>query len=109
MSHNPNPENGRRLSSVFSCTYILSRLLYGARLSILIFHRVLPVRDPLFPDLPDAERFDEILRWMKSWFNVLPLDQAVHPSGDATRDIRIRALHDHADIDATTVPSPVFA
>ena len=47
-----------------------------ARLSILIFHRVLPAPDPFFPDLPDRARFNEILTWLKSWFTVLPLDDA---------------------------------
>lgn len=49
----------------------------GARLSTLIFHRVLPAPDPLFPDETDARRFAEVCGWLKSWFNVLPLDQAV--------------------------------
>ncbi|CAH1747216.1 Carbohydrate esterase family protein [Thauera humireducens] len=51
----------------------------GARgkLSILIFHRVLPRPDPLFPDEPDAARFDELMQLIAAWFNVLPLDEAV--------------------------------
>lgn len=48
-----------------------------ARLSILIFHRVSLVPDPLFPDEMHACRFDELCGWLASWFNVLPLDQAV--------------------------------
>ncbi|MEO6747907.1 MAG: polysaccharide deacetylase family protein [Caldimonas sp.] len=48
-----------------------------ARLSILIFHRVLAAPDPLFPHEVDAARFDAICGWVRSWFNVLPLDQAV--------------------------------
>ncbi len=48
-----------------------------ARLSVLIFHRILPKPDPLLTGEPDAREFDEILGWMKSWFNVLPLDDAV--------------------------------
>ena len=47
------------------------------RLSILIFHRVLPVPDPLFPGEVDARRFDELLGWFRAWLNVLPLDEAV--------------------------------
>lgn len=47
------------------------------RLSILIFHRVLPQVDPLFPDEPDAARFDQLMNWVRTWFNVLPLDHAV--------------------------------
>jgi peptidoglycan/xylan/chitin deacetylase (PgdA/CDA1 family) len=47
------------------------------RLSILIFHRVLPSPDPLFPDLPDAAEFNGMLGWLNSWFNLLPLQQAI--------------------------------
>lgn len=48
-----------------------------ARLSILIFHRVHARPDRLFPEEPDCRRFDEILGWLKSWFNIIPLDQAI--------------------------------
>lgn len=48
-----------------------------ARLSVLIFHRVLDAPDPLFPDEIDAARFDTICSWLGGWFNVLPLDEAV--------------------------------
>ena len=49
----------------------------AARLSTLIFHRVLPRADPLFPDEMDAARFDELCTWLRGWFNVLPLAQAL--------------------------------
>ena len=52
-------------------------LLSSNRLTILIFHRVLASPDPIFPDEPDAARFDEMMGWIKSWFNVIPLDVAV--------------------------------
>lgn len=47
-----------------------------ARLSVLIFHRVLREPDPLFPSEVCASRFDALLGWVKQWFNVLPLDEA---------------------------------
>jgi len=47
-----------------------------ARLSILIFHRVLPRPDDLCPDEPDAARFEQELHWISRWFQVLPLDDA---------------------------------
>jgi len=50
----------------------------GARLSVLIFHRVLASPDPLFPDEPDAARFDQVCAWLAGWFKVLPLDLAVN-------------------------------
>ena len=48
-----------------------------ARLSVLIFHRVLPAPDALFPDEIDASRFNELCGWLKGWFNMLSLDDAV--------------------------------
>jgi peptidoglycan/xylan/chitin deacetylase (PgdA/CDA1 family) len=48
-----------------------------ARLSILIFHRVLDERDPLFPETPDIAEFRATMRWVRQWFNVLALDEAV--------------------------------
>lgn len=48
-----------------------------ARLSILIFHRVLDRADPLFPETPTAGEFEAQMRWVRSWFNVLPMDLAV--------------------------------
>lgn len=48
-----------------------------ARLSVLIFHRVLPERDAIFPDEMFAARFDHVCGWLASWFNVMPLDKAV--------------------------------
>lgn len=47
------------------------------RLSVLIFHRVLSEPDPLFPEEMHARRFDALCGWLASWFNVLPLDEAV--------------------------------
>ena len=49
----------------------------SGRLSILIFHRVHSAPDPLFPDEPDVARFEKIALWLKTWFNVLPLDEAI--------------------------------
>lgn len=49
----------------------------GGRLSVLIFHRVLSEPDPLFPEEMHARRFVEMCGWLASWFNVIPLDQAV--------------------------------
>ena len=47
------------------------------RLSVLIFHRVLPEPDPLFPEDMHARRFDELCGWLRSWFKILALDEAV--------------------------------
>lgn len=63
-----------------------------AKLSILIFHRVLPAPDPIFPYEVDASYFDELLGWLKSWFNVLPLDQAVTALQAGTLPARAAAI-----------------
>jgi len=55
---------------------LLSATAARGRLSILIFHRVLPRPDDIFPDEVHAQRFDHICAWLKAWFRVLPLDQA---------------------------------
>jgi peptidoglycan/xylan/chitin deacetylase (PgdA/CDA1 family) len=47
------------------------------RLSILIFHRVLAEPDPIFPSEVDATQFDTMCQWLASWYQVLPLDEAV--------------------------------
>lgn len=62
------------------------------RLSILIFHRVLPALDPLFPSEQDGRRFDDVLRWLGRWFRVLPLDQAVGHLGQGTLPARAAAI-----------------
>jgi peptidoglycan/xylan/chitin deacetylase (PgdA/CDA1 family) len=48
-----------------------------SRLSVLVFHRVLPEPDPLFPGEMHTSRFNAVCGWLQSWFNVLPLDEAV--------------------------------
>ena len=48
-----------------------------AHLSVLIFHRVLPGPDLLFPDEMHGRRFDALCGWLASWLKVLPLDEAV--------------------------------
>ncbi len=56
---------------------LLSPAGQRARLSILIFHRVLRQPDPLMPGEVDAVVFDRICGWLAQLFKVLPLDQAV--------------------------------
>lgn len=46
-------------------------------LTILIYHRVLALTDPLQPDILDTVAFDAQIQLVKSLFNVLPLHQAI--------------------------------
>jgi peptidoglycan/xylan/chitin deacetylase (PgdA/CDA1 family) len=48
-----------------------------AKLSILIYHRVLPQTDPLFPNEATVESFDAQMAMLKAVFNVLPLPEAI--------------------------------
>ncbi len=48
-----------------------------ASLTILIYHRVLPETDPIFPAETTVATFDRDMALLKSVFNVLPLPEAV--------------------------------
>lgn len=63
-----------------------------ARLSILIFHRVLAAPDPLFPSEPTVESFDAQMGLLKSLFNVLPLPEAVERLQAGTLPARAAAI-----------------
>ncbi|WP_421621972.1 polysaccharide deacetylase family protein [Alkalilimnicola ehrlichii] len=54
------------------------------RLSILIYHRVLPAPDPLLPGEPDAARFQWQMELLARHFNPLPLAEAVRRLRDGT-------------------------
>jgi len=57
-------------------TSLLTRSKQHARLSILIFHRVLPFPDPIFPGEIHAERFNSLMEALVKTFNILPLSEA---------------------------------
>ena len=73
-----------------TCLGALSPAGDEAQLSILIFHRVLPKVDPLFPLELTSARFDAVCRWLRRWFNVIPLDEAVQAL--SRRELPARAL-----------------
>ena len=80
-----------------------------ARLSILIFHRVLPAPDLLFPGEQYARRFDDVLRWLSHWFRVLPLDAAIKRLKDGTLPSRAASISfDDGYADNATVALPLL-
>lgn len=65
----------------------------GAKgLSILIYHRVLPHKDPLFPSEVDAAEFSAQIATLKSHFNALPLIDAVRRAKAGTLPARAAAI-----------------
>ncbi len=81
-----------------------------ARLSILIFHRVLPRQDPLFPSEVHAAVFDRMCSWVAAWFNVLPLDIAVAQLQDGSLPDRALAItFDDGYADNFDVALPILA
>lgn len=64
----------------------------GAKLSILIFHRVLDDTDPLFPSEATLQSFDWQMALLKSLFNVLPLPEAVSRLKAGTLPARAAAI-----------------
>jgi peptidoglycan/xylan/chitin deacetylase (PgdA/CDA1 family) len=73
-------------------TWLLTRLAPAGRqgrLSVLIFHRALAQPDDLFPGEMHSAAFEQRVRWLKRWFNVLPMAQAVRGLKDG--DLPARA------------------
>jgi peptidoglycan/xylan/chitin deacetylase (PgdA/CDA1 family) len=78
-----------------------------AKLSIFIFHRVLPVADPFNPDAIDRQRFGQMLDWIGDWFRVLPLSDAVAALRSGTLPSRPAAItFDDGYADNLTVAAP---
>lgn len=80
------------------------------RLSILIFHRVVERPDPLDPDLPVADEFERRMRWIRGWFNVLPLGVAVERLFDGTLPSRAMAItFDDGYADNEVIAAPILS
>ena len=62
------------------------------RLSILVYHRVLPRPDPLLPELPDVRRFDRHMAVLKRCFHVLPLRRAIERLREGTLPARAASI-----------------
>lgn len=81
-----------------------------ARLSILIFHRVLAAPDPLLGDDPDVAGFERQMRWLRDWFKVLPLGEAVDRLAAGTLPARAACVtFDDGYADNEELAAPVLA
>lgn len=80
-----------------------------ARLSILIYHRVLPEADPIFPAEVTAESFDHQLTALKRVFNVLPLNEAIARIKSGTLPARAACItFDDGYADNVTLALPIL-
>ena len=78
-------------------------------LSILIYHRVLAKKDPLFPAELDALEFENQIRMLKSCFNVIPLVDAVRHARDGTLPSRAACItFDDGYADNAEVALPIL-
>ena len=79
------------------------------RLTILQFHRVHARPDTLFPREVDATAFRERLAWVRAWFNVLPLEDAVRALARGALPERALAVtFDDGYADNVTVALPIL-
>jgi peptidoglycan/xylan/chitin deacetylase (PgdA/CDA1 family) len=88
---------------------LLSPAGKNARLSVLIFHRVRPALDPLFPGDTTAESFERHLSWVRERFNVLSLREAVERLRRASLPSRALSItFDDGYADNCTVALPIL-
>ncbi|MFO8155711.1 MAG: polysaccharide deacetylase family protein [Thiohalospira sp.] len=81
----------------------------AARLSILIYHRVLAEPDALLPGVPDAATFRWHMRFLRRHFNPLPLDEAVQRLRAGSLPSRaVCVTFDDGYADNATVALPVL-
>lgn len=81
----------------------------NARLTLLIYHRVLPEVDAIFPNEVTAERFDAQMSRLKRAFNVLPLSGAVARLKAGTLPARAACItFDDGYADNVTLALPVL-
>ncbi len=80
-----------------------------ARLSILIYHRVLPGQDPLFPNEVTVATFEAQMSRIKAVFNVLPLLEAIERLEKGTLPARAACItFDDGYADNATLALPIL-
>jgi peptidoglycan/xylan/chitin deacetylase (PgdA/CDA1 family) len=80
------------------------------RLSVLIFHRVLPAPDAMLAGEPSAAEFEQTMRWVKSVFNVIPLSEGVRGIKDGRLPPRALSItFDDGYANNATIAAPILA
>ena len=80
-----------------------------ARLSILIYHRVLAEIDPIFPNEPTSSGFEQQILHLKNVFNVLPLYEAVQRLKAGTLPARAACItFDDGYADNLSLATPIL-
>lgn len=75
----------------------------------MIFHRVLARPDELRPSEPDTARFEQVMRWVRSWFSVVPLESIASVSASAELPPRPLAItFDDGYADNYTLALPIL-
>jgi peptidoglycan/xylan/chitin deacetylase (PgdA/CDA1 family) len=109
---NEQPEHARDSDLSLMLGKTIMRVLSpgGKRaLSIFIYHRVLPNKDPLFPGEVDSAEFDQDLRRIGTMFNVISLLDAVRHSAAGTLPPRAACItFDDGYTDNAEVALPVL-
>ncbi|HNH52796.1 MAG TPA: polysaccharide deacetylase family protein [Nitrosomonas sp.] len=81
----------------------------NGKLSILIFHRVLPAGSSSLSFDINASQFTRIVQWLAKWFNVISLDQAVLQLVQGTLPPRAAAItFDDGYADNLLVATPIL-
>ena len=83
--------------------------LSGARLTVLIFHRVLQRADPLQPSIPDRARFEAMMHMVQQCFEVVSLPQALENLAAGALPRRAAAItFDDGYADNATLAVPIL-
>lgn len=101
--------NGTRIPGLKAALTLASPGGRRGKLSILIYHRVLPTPDPLRTGDPDAATFRWQMQLLASHFNVLPLREAAQRLRNGTLPARAACVtFDDGYADNYTVALPIL-
>ena len=81
----------------------------NGRLTILMYHRVLPTHDPMTPDVTDAATFERHMSAISKVFNVLRLDESIDQLyGGRLRPMSLAITFDDGHTDNLEIATPIL-